>query len=128
MERVTHFFKRYAKAFESFDLQAAIDCFHLPCLFVSTEKTVAYVVVEELKESVEAVLQMHSQEGYAKIDFALSQVHTISAGCCFVTVDWQLSNAEGDLLSQFWHTYQLVDEGNGWEITLSAAHGLLKVA
>lgn len=122
MSSVEAFFERYARAFEAYDADAIVAVFTMPCLFVRDGATEAVGTPEALRESVDALLQLHRAWDVQRA--RPDDVHVLEAtdGHAVVRVDWRLGRKRTRIRWTFSTTYTLVPGPDDWRVAAAITH------
>lgn len=116
------YFRRYAEAFDAFDPERVAAFFHRPLLLVGKDGAVPIVGEDAIAGYSRGILAYHREKGYAR-----AEVHDIEArkqapNLAIVSVHWQIFQADDELLWDWWNTYNLLEEDDGWKILVATTH------
>jgi len=116
-EAIAALFDDYKGGFDDYDADRICDCFTLPVVIWQFEKGHVFADDEELMENIQALLSALDKEGIVQSEFHVSSSH-ISGTAALVTLDWQQSNADGEIVMDFTCHYHLVQDGADWAIAM----------
>ncbi|GGB48714.1 hypothetical protein GCM10011316_21040 [Roseibium aquae] len=116
-EAIAALFDDYKTGFDDYEADRICDCFTLPVVIWQQEKGHVFADADELMENIEALLSVLDKEGIVQSDFHVSSSH-ISGTSAMVTLDWQQSNGDGEIVTDFTCHYHLLQDGADWGIAM----------
>lgn len=108
-------FTRYIKAFNDYDMQAALSCYHLPCTLHTPEK-IAYLSNEkQFKQEFIDIFTVLKHANISKIvasNASYQYCHQFSIDVC---INWLFYDNNDELFTDFSAFYHIVKESDNLE-------------
>ena len=108
-------FETYAAGFDDFDAEAIADCFAYPCTIWQFGRGNVFVDRDDLKENIEALLDVFDKEEIVQSSFTLHGFEEAN-GTGFARLSWRQDREGGEPALAFSCVYALLLGPDGWHI------------
>ena len=115
------FFRSYAEAFDSFDPERVAAFFHRPLMLVGKDGAVS-IEADAIMGYTRGILDYHRQHGYARAAVGDIEARKQAPNLAIASVHWQIFQAGDVLLWEWWNTYNLLEDDEGWKILVATTH------
>ena len=117
-------FDNYFAAFESFDVQAVMRCYTLPCLLATPDKLLLVNDTQEFEREFNEIFTGLKAADFAKVGWRQPSMQAFNNECATVLVPWHFYNKAGEEFANFTGIYQLAKTGASglWQIAQVVSH------
>jgi Protein of unknown function (DUF3225) len=120
---VEAFLEEYRVAFDTFDVARISALYHTPCVTVRGDGSVHCLRTwEEIETFFHTVVETYRRDGCHSGKFYDLEVMPIGARSALATVRWEQFRADGSLLRQWRHSYNVIRINSKWQILTSTFH------
>lgn len=106
-QQVEHFFEKYVEAFSTYDLDAVVACYHLPCTLHTPDKMVLVNNIDDCKKEFNDIFTQLKQASTAKIIVREASYTFINENLLLACVDWEFINKQEEVFADFCAYYHI---------------------
>lgn len=122
MEPLEDFFERYRKGMEKMADLAELDSFFgLPWMVITPDgKTACHHSMEDLRNFTKTRFDSFAQDKLVRWTRRSYDAITIGAATTLVSINWEVSQADGPLTRAWRHYYMVVKTPQTWKIVMAS--------
>lgn len=123
LEKLETFFNRFVSDIPAFDGELLAKLYHTP--YVAFSKDADAWVCSSKAETVDyfqSLLDRHKAEGVASSKWEQLEWSAIGEHCFLATVTWTMMDADGNTVSHWRESYNLIETEDSFEIFTSIDH------
>lgn len=122
-ENLIQFFDRFAQDFKSFDGEVIANRYFVPYTSISSDKSVSlYKELKDIELYFSAILADYKKQDVAYCTYNNFEFSAIGQKSALATMDWNMMQADGTLVTSWRESYVLILNNEKWEIVTSIDH------
>ncbi|NQY89246.1 MAG: hypothetical protein HRT51_16160 [Colwellia sp.] len=106
-QQIETLFDNYLSAFRSYDLDAVVACYHLPCTLHTPDKIVLVNNIDDCRQELNNIFTQLKQANTAKIIAQKSSYMSINDDLLLACVDWNFIDEQGQVFADFCAYYHI---------------------
>ena len=120
---ISQFFEDYNLAFAGRDGEAIAMFYHVPCVTMRGDgSTHCFQSREQLRAFFQEVSDRYAREGASSAVFYDLTVQSLGGRSLLATLQWQNRRPDGSVTRQWWQSYNIVRNGDRWEMFAATFH------
>ena len=110
------FIQQYGHAWDNYDLQAILNCYHTPCFIFKSGKLFVNLTEEAKRQYFWDLLESYRQQDYEKAEIPHCEIKLLGQDSALITVEWVCKRSDGTIAFDFWDNYHLIRIDARWKI------------
>jgi len=124
IQRIEALFNHYLTAFKSYDLNAVVACYYLPCTLHTPDNLVLINNKADCQQEFSKIFAQLKQENTSNIIANKASYQQVSDNLWLVSVDWCFIDGEKQVFADFCAIYHLIDAESHLKIVNVVSHEL----
>jgi len=121
-EELRDFFAWYAERYMASDVHAISAVYEAPLLAVRDGDVIHLPDADAVQGHLSELMAAYARSGATRADIEGMDILPLGPSGAVVTVNWRVRAADGGLVKDFHTTYQLVRDGERWQILSYTNH------
>lgn len=109
-QQLNELFTQYIKAFEQYDMSAALGCYHLPCTLHTPEKIANIINEEQFEQEFIDIFTILKHANITKIVADKASYQYCQKNSVDVCINWLFYDKNNELFTDFTAFYHVVNE------------------
>ncbi len=105
---IENLFNNYLAAFKAYDLDAVIECYHLPCTLHTLDKIVMVNNIDDCRQEFASIFAQLKQANTSEIIARSASYLSIADNLLLACVDWDFIDGQGETFADFCAYYHIV--------------------
>ena len=106
-QQIESLFNRYLAAFSTYDLDAVVACYHLPCTLHTPDKIVLINNIDDCRQELNDIFTQLKQANTAKIVARKASYMSINDDLLLACVDWDFIDEQEQVFANFCAYYHI---------------------
>ncbi len=122
--KLENLFTQYQKAFLAYDIEAVMDCYHLPCTLNTPDKIVLLANESDCHNEFSEIFAQLKSVATSNVLAKKASYEQISEQLYLVCIDWDFIDGQGDVFADFAAVYHVLDIAGTFKIINVISHAL----
>lgn len=123
-QQIKTLFDNYLAAFSAYDLDAVVECYHIPCTLHTPDKIVLVNSIDECRQELSDIFTQLKQANTVKIVAQKSSYMSINDDLLLACVDWNFIGEQEQIFANFCAYYHLSSTEQSLAIVNVVSHEL----
>jgi hypothetical protein len=106
-QQIETLFDHYLAAFNAYDLDAVVACYHLPCTLHTPDKIVLVKSIDACRQELNDIFTQLKQANTVKIMAGNASYMSINDDLLLACIDWTFIDEQGQIFADFCAYYHL---------------------
>jgi hypothetical protein len=106
-QQIETLFDHYLAAFNAYDLDAVVACYHLPCTLHTPDKIVLVKSIDDCRQELNDIFTQLKQANTVKIMAGNASYMSINDDLLLACIDWTFIDEQGQIFADFCAYYHL---------------------
>ena len=122
--KLQNLFKQYQTAFLTYDIEAVISCYHLPCTLNTPDKIVLLLNESDCHDEFSEIFTQLKSVATSNVVAKKSSFMKMSEKLYLVCINWDFLDGQGQVFADFAAIYHVIDIDGTFKIMNVISHEL----